>query len=76
MALSPLTFCDDDELGYARSRAVFPPGASLTMDEPYRLAHLPLVAPDHPRVISHKNGAHYERGRHPKIFSLVSPFRR
>lgn len=65
-------FCADGELGYRRSLTDFAPGP-LTMDEPYRLAHLPLVAPDHPRVIARQEGRSYEMGVHPRIFSLVLP---
>jgi hypothetical protein len=66
-------FCDDAMLGYERSRTTFAPGAALTLDETYRLAHLPLVAPDHPGVIARRAGADYEFGRHARIFSLVLP---
>lgn len=65
-------FCVDGELGYRRSLTDFSQGP-LTLDEPYRLAHLPLVAPDHPRVISRQEGRSYEMGVHPRIFSLVLP---
>jgi hypothetical protein len=70
--LSP-AFCGDDELGYRRSRTAFVAGAGLALDEAYRLAHLPLVAPDHPRAIARKDGAFYDMGRHPEVFSLVVP---
>jgi hypothetical protein len=65
-------FWEDGELGYRRSLTDFAPG-QLTLDEPYRLAHLPLVAPDHPRVIARQDGGSYEMGRHPPVFSLVLP---
>lgn len=65
--------CDDDALGYARSRTRFAAGEGLAMDEAYRLAHLPLIAPAHPGVIASRDGAFYDRGRHPKVFSLVLP---
>lgn len=64
--------CDDSELGYRRSRTDFASGR-LTLDESYRLAHLPLIAPDHPGVIAMRNGTFYEMGRHPRVFSLVLP---
>ena len=51
---STIQFCSDDELGFERSRTRFPCGEGLTLDETYRLAHLPLVAPDHPRVIARR----------------------
>ncbi len=72
-AARPLAFCSDDELGYRRSRTVFADGAALRLDEPYRLAHLPLVAPDHPGAIARQDGRFYEMGRHPRVFSLVLP---
>jgi hypothetical protein len=64
-------FCDDSELGYRRSLTDF--SVPLTLDDSYRLAHLPLVAPNHPRVIPRVEGKFYERGRHPPVFSLVLP---
>jgi hypothetical protein len=66
-------FCDDAMLGYERSRTTFAPGAALMLDETYRLAHLPLLAPDHPGVIARRDGTDYEFGRHARIFSLVLP---
>lgn len=66
-------FCSDAELGYLRSRTEFTPNAPLLLDEPYRLAHLPLVAPDHPGVIPRQPGKFYELGRHPTVYSLVLP---
>ena len=71
-------FCSDAELGYLRSRTRFVEGAGLTLDEAYRLAHLPLVAPSHPGVIPRRDGNEdglvgYEMGRHQRIFSLVLP---
>ncbi|POR55482.1 hypothetical protein [Bosea psychrotolerans] len=66
-------FCDDSELGYRRSLSDF--SVPLTLDHSYRLAHLPLVAPNHPRVIPRVEGKFYERGRHPPVFSLVLPVR-
>lgn len=66
-------FCSDAELGYVRSRTAFAPGAGLELDEPYRLAHLPLVAPAHPGVIPRRDGKFYEMGRHPTVYSLVLP---
>jgi hypothetical protein len=64
-------FCEDSELGYRRSLTDF--STPLTLDESYRLAHLPLVAPGHPGVIARREGAFYEMGRHPRVFSLVLP---
>jgi hypothetical protein len=34
---------------------------------------LPLVAPDHPKVIARKHGTSYDRGRHDRVVSLVLP---
>jgi hypothetical protein len=67
------TFCQDSELGYERSRTCFEPGEGLALDETYRLAHLPLVAPNHPRVIRTRDGSSYMMGRHERVFSLVLP---
>ncbi len=66
-------FCPDSELGYLRSRTRFVPGEMLRLDEAYRLAHLPLIAPHHPDVIHARPGATYRMGRHERIFSLVLP---
>jgi hypothetical protein len=68
-----IDFCPDDELGYERGRTRFTPGAGLALDESYRLAHLPLVAPDHPRVIATRDGTTYRMGRHAPVFSLGLP---
>jgi len=65
--------CDDEELGYRASQTAFVSGAPLLLDENYRLAHLPLVAPGHPRVIARKDGTPYEMGRHGRVVSLVLP---
>ena len=66
-------FCHDAELGYERSRTRFASGEGLVLDDTYRLAHLPLVAPDHPRVIRTREGSSYVMGRHERVFSLVLP---
>ncbi|KRE14921.1 hypothetical protein ASE66_14890 [Bosea sp. Root483D1] len=63
----------DDELAYLRSRTAFVAGAGMTLDDGYRLAHLPLIDPGHPKAIARKDGTHYENGRHPPIYSLVMP---
>lgn len=68
-----IQLCGDDRLGYTASRTRFVAGEGLALDEPYRLAHLPLVAPSHPRVIARKPGTAYEMGRHGKTLSLVLP---
>lgn len=72
-AASRVVLCGDDEMGYARARTVFAPGATLRLDDQYRLAQLPLVAPDHPGVIAARPGAPYRDGRRPPVFSLVTP---
>jgi hypothetical protein len=66
-------FCDDDELGYAQARTSFASGQGLALDPAYRLAHLPLVAPQHPGVIPAREGTFYDLGLHPRVFSLVLP---
>ncbi|WP_353183884.1 2'-5' RNA ligase family protein [Bosea sp. (in: a-proteobacteria)] len=70
-APASIGFCTDAELGYRRSLTDF--SGPLALDESYRLAHLPLLAPAHPRVIPRREGKSYEMGRHPRIFSLVLP---
>ena len=45
----------------------------FVLDEAYRLAHLPLVAPDHPKVVATRQGTPYDMGRHAKAVSLVLP---
>jgi len=66
-------FCGDDELGYRRSRTRFVAGEGLALDAAYRLAHLPLVAPRHERVIAGRPVTGYAMGRHERVFSLVLP---
>lgn len=73
MSDPPDTFCPDGELGYVRSRTRFARGEQLPLDEAYRLAHLPLIAPDHPDVIPSRPGASDRMGRHERTFSLVLP---
>jgi hypothetical protein len=67
----PTEFSSDDTLGYRRSLTDF--STPLALDESYRLAHLPLLAPEHPRAIPRLDGRDYEMGRHAEIFSLVMP---
>ncbi len=73
MAVRDVEFCGDGELGYERSRTRFAPGTGLAMDDAYRLAHLPLVAPRHSRAIASRPGKPYLMGRRPRSFSLVLP---
>ncbi len=72
-AADDVAFCGDDELDYLASRTKFEQGQGLLLDEAYRLAHLPLVAPDHRRVIARRDGQPYDMGRHGRVFSLVLP---
>jgi hypothetical protein len=72
LALADL-FCTDDELAYERSRTRFEPDQGMRLDDAYRLAHLPLVAPHDPRVIAAKDGTSYDMGRHPTAYSVVLP---
>lgn len=69
----PAVLCGDDELGYERSRTTFQDRAGLVLDEHYRLAHLPLVAPEHPRMIPTREGSAYLHGAREEMFSLVLP---
>lgn len=69
-----IRLCSDGELGYERSRTSFIDGRGLRLDESYRLAHLPLVAPEHPLVIARHPDKDYDKGIHVlRIFSLVLP---
>ena len=70
---APAELCGDDELGYERSRTRLQPGEPLRMDELYRYAHLPLIAPDHPAMIPANPGKGYRMGRHAMSTSLVMP---
>ncbi|EJN14817.1 hypothetical protein PMI42_01594 [Bradyrhizobium sp. YR681] len=66
-------FCTDDALAYERSRTHVAPGQGMMLDDVYRLAHLPLVAPHDTRVIAAKEGTAYDMGRHPTTYSVVLP---
>lgn len=67
-------FFSMSELAYEKARYRFPPGEPLLFDEAYRLAHLPLVAPDHPDLIASKAGTDYSMGRYPTArYGLVVP---
>ena len=72
-AADDAALCGDDELGYGRSRTRFTTGEGLKLDEAYRLAHLPLVAPHHPGIIAARQGTPYQMGRHERVISLVLP---
>lgn len=67
------TFADDAELGYLRSRTRFAPGEPLRLDESYRLAHLPLLRPEHPAVIREAEGRPHRDGVHERLWSVVLP---
>ncbi len=73
MPKSSIDLCSDEDLGYRRSRTKFASGEGLVLDEAYRLAHLPLVATDHPGVIRSRPDTYYTMGRHPCAHSLVLP---
>ena len=68
-----MDFCADNELGYVGQRTVFSPTQAFVLDPQYRLAHLPLVAPTHPKVIATRSGTPYVMGRHEPVLSLVLP---
>ncbi|RDV45966.1 hypothetical protein DOE76_05830 [Leifsonia sp. ku-ls] len=58
---------------YAETRWVPRTGEGLSFDEQYRAAHLPHVAPEHPRRIDHWEGHGYHHGRYdPARVSLVA----
>ncbi len=66
-------FVGDDDLGYLRQRARFEPGARLVLDEAYRSNQLPLLNPDHPRVIALPPGTDTVIGRHERLrFAIVA----
>jgi hypothetical protein len=73
MTGAPL-FATDDMLAYRRSRRRFAAGEQLLFDEPYRYAHLPLLAPDHSLSIDAPDGLDYRAGRYDATrYSLVVP---
>lgn len=59
-----IRFRTDADLGYAAARRRFQPGERLTFDPAYCLAHLPLVAPGHPKVVAEVPGKDYRHGRY------------
>lgn len=72
--MSGLDYCDDAMMAYQASRKTFQSGECVVFDEAYRLAHLPLVNPDHPAVISQADGRDYSYGRYERIrHALVMP---
>ena len=70
---SEVVFCNDSQLLYDDYQTEFAHGRGLRFDESYRLAHLPLIAPEHPRVIKTKPGTEYNCGIHDLVFSIVLP---
>jgi len=55
-------FCADADLRYEASRHRFVPGEGFVLSDDYRLAHLPLVDPSHPKIIASVPGKDYARG--------------
>ena len=68
-----LVYCNDNQLQYARSETIFDKDHCLVFDDAYRLAHLPLVAPEHPLVIRTKPGTSYQDGVHDTSYSIAIP---
>jgi len=66
-------FCDDSDLAYEKCETEFKAGKGLVFDEAYRLAHLPLVAPEHPLVLPSKKGSNYNNGTHEVVYSIAIP---
>jgi hypothetical protein len=72
--MPPITYCDDEMMAYRSARKRFQPGERVVFDEGYRLAHLPLVNPEHPAVISEIDGRDYRNGTYEKTrYALVMP---
>jgi hypothetical protein len=71
--VSDPAFCDDATLGYLANRTRLAAGEPLRLDESYRLAHLPLVRPGHPRAIRRAPGRPYMDGTHETMWSVVLP---
>ncbi len=67
-------FIRPHQLRYRALAYRFAPGAALPLDDSYRLCHLPLIAPEHPDVISSKPGEPYDMGWFtPPSRALVVP---
>ncbi len=71
----PLTpYCDDEMLAYRSARRIVQPGEATVFDDAYRLAHLPLVNPAHPAVLSEVAGRDYRNGTYETTrYALVMP---
>lgn len=63
----------EETLGYQASRTDFTKITPLRLDAAYRLAHLPLVAPDHSDAIASAAGKPYRMGKRSEVFSVVIP---
>lgn len=68
-----MEYCDDSTLAYVEYKTNFQTEKHLQFDKAYRLAHLPLVAPNHPRVIKSQTGFSYNMGRREAVFSIALP---
>ena len=74
MAAVAPAYVDENDLGYGRIRWAPEPGRSLRLDEAYRMAQLPLVAPGHPDAIRRSaDGAYRDGGYEETRYSLVLP---
>lgn len=73
MQNTEISFCDDSQLSYDTFATKFRNDQGLKFDDSYRLAHLPLVAPDHPSIISTKPGTSYSNGVHDVVYSIAIP---
>lgn len=57
-------FTGDAQMRFAQTRHSFAAHAPFELGPDYRLAHLPLVAPGHPRAIASVPGKDYRNGRY------------
>ena len=57
-------FCADGDLRYESSRHRFVPGEGFALGADYRLAHLPLIDPTHPKIVVSVPGKDYALGRY------------
>ena len=72
--MPPVAYCDETMMAYRSARKIFQPGECVVFDEGYRLAHLPLVNPGHPAIISEIDGRDYRSGTYDKArYALVMP---
>jgi hypothetical protein len=69
-----ITYCDDSMMAYQSNRKTYQSGGRVVFDDGYRLAHLPLVNPEHPAVVSQVDGRDYRNGIYEKArYALVMP---